>query len=219
MRRSLRTSLFITIPFVLLLNSDKVVVSTHMYGDKSAIRRVEATADSSMRDELLKWTGEMARHFNREPVHVTTDSVQVARSKQVNNLSAIEGVSASVANIVQEPLSFITTYEFQETIKVDFLGNERERAAADVIVFEYRLTMPGEINSTRPAGAEVDGRSATWKLKPADLDPESDEITIGASASSVRWDVIVLLVYIAGYLLYRTIAFFVRRARLRPRKI
>lgn len=219
MKRSMRTSLLITIPFVLLLNSDSVVITTKMHGDKSGVRRVQATADLSMADEMLKWTREMARRFYREPVHKSTDSVEVARSTQVNDVSAIEGVNAAVADIVQKPLSFTTTYTFEETVKVDFLGNERERAAADVIVFEYRLSMPGQIQSAEPAGAQIDGNSCIWELKPADLEPDSDEVVVSATATSVRWDVIVLLVYVGGYLLYRMISFFVRRARLRPRKI
>lgn len=218
MSRSLRTSLLITIPFVLLLNSDRVVINTHMYGDQSGIRRVKATADSSMRDELAKWTREMTRDFYREPVHVSTDSVEVARSNQVNDLGALEGVDTGVVDIVQEPLSFVTTYNWEETIKVDFLGNVRERAVRDVIKFEYELMMPGEIQSTQPV-AQVDGNTATWQIQPADLGEESDEITVHATATSLRWDVIVLLVYIGGYLIYRVVAFFLKRARLRPRKI
>ncbi|MFP4248211.1 MAG: hypothetical protein ACLFU7_01055 [Armatimonadota bacterium] len=214
----MRTSLLITIPFVLLLNSDQVIISTQMHGDRSGIRRVQARADSSMVDEIEKWTKEMARRFYREPVHVGTDRVEVARSNQVNDLGAIDGVNAGVVDIVQEPLSFVTTYTWEETINIDFLGNERERAAADVITFEYRLAMPGEIQSTQPA-AQVDGRSATWTLQPSDVGPDGDGITVSATATSVRWDVIALLVYVGGYILYRVIAFFVRRARLRPRKI
>jgi hypothetical protein len=215
----MRTSLLITIPFVLLLNSDNVVVSTHMYGDESGVRRVHATADSSMREELLKWTGEMARTFNREPVHMSTDSVDVGRSTQINDLGAIEGVNATATDIVQKPLSITTTYTFEETIQVDFLGNKREQAAADVITFEYRLAMPGTIQSAQPSGAEVDGNTATWNLEPEDLGEDTDEVTVSATATALRWDVIALLVYVGGYLLYRIIAFFVRRARLRPRKI
>lgn len=219
MRRPLRTSLLITIPFVLLLNSDHVIISTRMYDDLSGIRRVRAMADSSMRDELMKWTAEMTRGFYREPVEISTDSVVVSRSNQVNDLGAAEGVSASAADIVQRPLSLVTEYTWQETIKIDFLGNERERAAADVIVFEYRLTMPGTITSAQPASAQVDGHTAIWKLKPTEVSSADEGFTVSASATSVRWDVIVLLVYVAGYLLYRMIAFFIRRARLRPRKI
>lgn len=218
MRRSLRTSLLITIPFVLLLNSDQVIISTQMHGDRSGVRRVQARADSSMVDEIQKWTKEMARRFHREPVHAGTDRVEVARSNQVNDLGAIDGVTAGVVDIVQEPLSFVTTYTWQETITIDFLGNERERAAADVITFEYRLAMPGEIQSTQPA-AQVDGRSATWTLRPLDVGADRNGITVSATATSLRWDVIALLVYVGGYFLYRVIAFFVRRARLRPRKI
>ncbi|MBD3291434.1 MAG: hypothetical protein GF393_00810 [Armatimonadia bacterium] len=219
MKRSMRTSLMITIPFVLLLNSDSVVITTQMHGDKSGIRRVQATADSSMSDEILKWTYEMARGFYREPVHKSTDSVEVARSNQVNNLGAIEGVTATAADIVQKPLAFTTTYTFEETVKVDFIGTEQERAASDVIVFQYRLSMPGQIKSATPAGAEIDGNSCTWKLDPSDLEADTDELTVSATATSLRWDVIVLLVYVGGYLLYRIISFFVKRARLRPRKI
>ena len=218
MSRSMRTSLLITIPFVLLLNSDRVIISTEMYGDSSGIRRVQATADSSLSNEIQKWTREAARNYDGEPTHVTTDKVEVERSKQVNDLGAIEDVNARAVDIVQEPFSFVTTYNFEETIRVNYLGNERERAAAEVITFEYRLAMPGEIQMTEPA-AEVNGRSATWKLRAADLGTDNGEITISATATSVRWDVIVLLVYIGGYLLYRITAFFIRRARLRPRKI
>ena len=219
MTRRVRTSLLITIPFVLLLNADSVIVSTRMYGDESGVRRVRATADSSMRQELVKWTREVARKYYREPINLTTDSVEVARSDQVSDLGAIEGVTATAADIVQNPLSFATQYSFEETIKVDFLGNEREKAAADVIIFEYRLTMPGKIASVQPAGAEIDGGTATWKLKASDLEPDDAEYTVQASSTMLRWDVIVLLAYVGGYLLYRLIALFVRRARLRPRKI
>jgi hypothetical protein len=218
-RRSLRTSLLMTIPFVLLLNSDSVVVSTRMYGDSSGVRRVQAKADSSMREELLKWTAEMTRRFYREPVHMSTDSVEVGRSNQFSDLGRLEGVDTGVSDIVQEPLSFVTQYTWQETVKLDYIGTDQERAAADVIAFEYRLTMPGKIASAQPAGARINGNTAVWTLEAADLGPEDDEFTISASASTLRWDVIVLLVYVGGYLLYRLIAFFLRRARLRPRKI
>ena len=102
---------------------------------------------------------------------------------------------------------------------MDFLGNEREKAAADVIVFEYRLTMPGKIASAQPANAEIDGGTATWKLKASDLQPDDAEYIVEATSTMVRWDVVMLLGYVGGYLLYRLIALLVRRARLRPRKI
>jgi hypothetical protein len=215
----LRTSLLITIPFVLLLNSDSVIVSTRMYGDVSGVRRVRAEADSSMRDELLKWTSEMTRHFYNEPVHVTTDSVEVSRSNQVHDLAATEGITATAANIVQKPFSLTSEYTWQETVKVDFLGNERERAAAEVITFEYRLAMPGKIASVQPVNAQVDGGSAIWTLNAADLTNAEADFTVSATSTALRWDVIAFLAYIVAYLLYRTIAFLARRARLRPRKI
>lgn len=216
MRRPGRTSLLITVPFALLMMADNVVISTHMYGDTSGTRRVEAIADTSLVDEIRGWTKEMGRRFHLEPIHHSTDSVTVARSNQFHDLGATEGVKANASDIVQNPLSFTTTYTWEETIKVDFLGNKREQELLDAVVFEYRLTMPGTIETAN--GAEIDGDNAVWKIKPTELD-EDDQYTVSATATSLRWDVIVLLVYVGGYLLYRIIAFFVRRARLRPRKI
>ncbi len=216
MTTSARASVLITIPFVLLMTADSVVIDTHMYGDNSGVRRIEATADSSMADEMLKWTHEMARNFYREPVEKKTDSVTVARSNQIHDLGAAEGATAETNGLVKEPLSFVTTYTWEETVTVDFLGNEREQELADVVVFEYRLTMPGSI--TQAPKAQVDDDTAVWKIKPLDLD-ENDSYTVSATATQMRWDVIALLVYVGGYLLYRIISFFVRRARLRPRKI
>jgi len=35
----------------------------------------------------------------------------------------------------------------------------------------------------------------------------------------VRWDAVIILVYVVGYLAWRLTAFLAHRARLRPRKI
>ncbi len=211
--RAPRTSLLITIPFVLLLNSDQVVVTTRMYGDLSGVRRVQVSGDSSLREELVKWAGEMTRGYHGDGVQMSTDSVKVYRSTQKHNLAAGHDVQAVAYDIVRRPLSFVTYYTWQETIKVDFLGNERERAAAPVTQFEYRLTMPGTIESTSPA-ASVDGRHAVWSFT-----ADKEEYEVKATAKAVRWDAIVFLVCLVGYPTYRFVAFLVRRARLRPRKI
>jgi len=208
--------MLITIPFALLMNADNVIITTQMYSDTSGLRRVEAIADSSMVNHVRDWTDEMARPFDLEPIQHSTDAVTVARSRQFHDLGANRGVTARASDIVQEPLSFVTTYTWEETIKVDFLGNKREQELLDVVMFEYRLTMPGTIQTAE--GAEIDGRSAVWRIRPTELD-EDDQYVVSATATALRWDVIVLIVYVGGYLLYRMIAFLIRRARLRPRKI
>ncbi len=209
----MRTSLLITIPFVLLLNSDRVVVSTHMYGDLSGTRAVQSTGDSSLADEIRTWTREMTRAFDDAGTHVTGDAVVAVRSAQRNDLGDLDGAQADAADIVQEPFSLITTYTWTDTITINYLGNDKEQAAAPLTDFEYRLTMPGVINSTDPP-AEVNGRTAVWRLG-----GDQEEQTISASATTVRWDAVIILVYVVGYLAWRLTAFLAHRARLRPRKI
>jgi len=205
--------MLITIPFVLLLNSDQVVVDTQMYGDLSGIQRVRTVGDSSLARELRKWTREMTRGFDDSAFHTTGDNVVVGRKRQRNDLGAPDDVEAQALDIVRQPLSFVTTYTWRETVKIDFLGNDKEQAAAPHAKFEYRLTMPGRIRGTTPA-AEVNGRTAIWTLS-----AEQAEYVISATATHVRWDAIVVVVYVVGYLAFRLIAFLARRARLRPRKI
>jgi len=214
-RAGLRTSVLITIPFVLLLNSDQVVVDTHMYGDLSGIQRVRTVGDSSLARELRKWTREMTRGFDDAAFHTTGDNVVVGRNRQRNDLGAPNDVEAQALDIVQSPLSFVTTYTWSETVSIDFLGNDKEQAAAPHAKFEYRLTMPGSIRETTPS-AEVNGRTAVWTLT---AEQPEDGYVITATATHVRWDVIVVVVYVVGYLGFRLIAFLARRARLRPRKI
>jgi len=209
----MRTPLLITIPFVLLLNSDRVVVSTHMHGDLSGTRVVQSAGDSSLAREIRTWTRVMARGFDDAGTHVNGDVVVAARSTQRNDLGDLDGARSHALDVVQRPLSLVTTYSWTDTITINYLGNDKEQAAAPLTDFEYRLTMPGAVTSTQPA-AEINGRTAVWRLG-----GDQEEQTISASATAVRWDAVVTLVYVVGYLAWRLIAFLAHRARLRPRKI
>lgn len=209
----MRTPLLITIPFVLMLNADRVIVSTQMYGDLSGIRHVQAVGDSSLRYELHKWMHEMTPGFDNAGSHISGDTVVISRSRQVNDLGAPADAQAQALDIVQKPLSLVTTYTWTETVTIEPPDNERERAAAPLTRLEYRVTMPGSISSTNPP-AQVTGRTAVWTLS-----GDHKEQVISVTASAVRWDVVVVLVYVVGYLVFRIVAFLVHRARLRPRKI
>lgn len=213
MNMGLRTSLFMTIPFLLLFGSERVVITTTMYGDVSGTRQVRVMADPSLQNEVTKWMREMTPGFHRDGIATTAHRVVVSRSTQVNDLSSCEDVEAVAYDIVRRPFSFVTEYRWEERVAIEFLSNEKEEAAAPFTVFEYRLMMPGEVQSATPA-AQVDGRRAIWELT-----AEEEEYTLSATATSLRWDLIILLIYVFGYVGYRLTAFLVRRAKLRPRKI
>lgn len=205
--------MLMTIPFVLLLNADRVIITTTMYGDVSGTREVRAAADASLRNEVAKWARDMTRGYDHDGVETTAHSVVVSRSTQVHNLAAYQDVQAVAYDIVRRPFSLVTEYRWEEKIGIEFLSNVREEAAAPVTTFEYRLIMPGELQSASPP-AQIDGRRASWTLT-----ADQEEYVLSATATSLRWDIIILLVYVFGYVAYRLTAFLVRRAKLRPRKI
>ncbi len=213
MRAYLRAPLLATIPFVLLLNSDRVTVTTEFYGDVSGLRRVQAEGDSSLARQIAEWTAQAAPGSDNDGTRISGDRVLVARSTMHHDLNALGDVEASALSIAQEPLALRTWYRWHEQISIDFLyEDDKERAAAEHTSFEYRLTMPGKIVTA--TGARIRHNAATWTLKATDARCE-----ITATAVAWRWDLILVLVYVLGYATYRILAAIAHRARLRPMKI
>ncbi|MGC9317157.1 MAG: hypothetical protein ACP5KN_03880 [Armatimonadota bacterium] len=212
MRTGLRTSVLIAIPFALLFHADRVVITTTVYSDLSGVRRVQTEGNSTYAPELRRWIRRMTPRFETDHVRSTGDTIELSRSAQRNDLGAPEDVEARALDVVQKPLSLVTEYHWRETIALDYV-NEEEQEVEPLDEFEYRLVLPGRITQAMPA-ASIDGHRAVWKLS-----TEKPEYDLNAVAVSWRWDVIVLLVYVVGYLAYRITAFLVHRARLKPRKI
>jgi len=214
-RVRLRTSLLATVPFVLLFNADRVQFTTRMYQDVSGIRSMQASADSSLRNELLRWSRGTTPGYEQDSVHVTANRVAVSRSEQRASLDTIDDLDAEAFDIVRRPLALKTTYTFRERISIDFTyGTDKELAPAPLTNFEYRLVMPGRITQASPAGGQVQGHTVRWTLNAA-----QDEFELSATAEAWRWDVILVILYVLAYAAYRVAAFLIRRARMRPRKI
>lgn len=213
MRAYLRAPLLATIPFVLLLNSDRVTVTTEFYGDVSGMRRVQAEGDGSLARQISEWTVQAAPGSDNEGTRIAGDRVSVARSTMHHDLNALGDVEASALSIAQEPLALRTWYRWRERVTIDFTyEDDKERAAAEHTSLQYRLIMPGKI--VNAAGASINANVATWTLQATD-----GEYEVTAMAVRWRWDLILVLVYVLGYATYRILGEIAHRARLRPRKI
>ncbi len=213
MKAGLRARLLATIPFVLLLNSDRVTVTTEFFGDVSGRRTVQAEGDTSLKRQIGEWTRDFTPGFDSDGTRIAGARVTVDRSLLLHDLSKLPDVQASAVDIVQEPFSLRTRYNWSERLTVGFTyDDDKEHAAAPYASLEYRVAMPGRI--VNAPGAEINGNTATWTLK-------GDQPThdVSATAVSWRWDLIILLVYVLGYLTYRGVGALAHRARLRPRKI
>ena len=215
MRAGLRTSLLVTIPFVLLFNADRVQITTHMYQDQSGLRRIEAAADSSLAHQLVQWTRDMTRGYQQDDYQVSANRAVISRSSQMADLDSVEGVGTQAINVVRQPLSLKTTYEFREELSVDYTyGTPKELAPAPLTTFTYVLTMPGRITNAGPGNVRVSGHTATWSFTASDANT-----TLSATAVAWRWDLILVALYLLGWAAYQVTIFLTRRARMRPRKI
>jgi len=215
-RSVLRAPLLATIPYVLLLNSDQVTVTTEFYGDVSGIRRIQAEGARSQKEQIRDSMPDSWLRFDREGTRISGDRVRVSRSAQVCNLDVLPDVEASALDIVQQALSLRTQYNWRERVGIQLTyANDQERNWASATTFEYRVIMPGKILSA--PGAESTGNTATWTLNAHEAAEKGYDIS--ATAVSWRWDVILVLIYVLGYGAYRIVAELAHRARLRPRKI
>lgn len=215
MRARLRTSLLVTVPFMLLFSADRVQFTTRMYQDASGLRRLQTEGDSSLARQLSQWSRETVRGYHTDRVHTTSNRAYISRSEQRADLDTVDDIDAQAHDIVRHPLSLRTVYHFREKIRVDFTyGTPKELAPAPLTSFEYTLVMPGRITQSSPAGGQQDGHVVRWTLNAA-----QPEVEVSASAVSWRWDLILVLIYVLGYLAYRITAFLVHQARMRPRKI
>ena len=215
MRVRLRTSLLATVPFVLLFNADRVQLTTRVYQDISGTRIIQVSGDSSLSRQLRQWARETTRSYQQDRFRVISNRAEICRSAQVADLDAVDDVDASALDIVQHPFSLKTTYHFRERLRVDFTyGTDKELAPAPLTNFEYVLVMPGRVTQAGPAGARIQGDTVHWTLNAA-----RKEMELSATAEAWRWDLILVLLYVLGYVAYRTAAFLARQARMRPRKI
>lgn len=215
MRADLRTSLLMAIPFMLLFSADRVQITTRMYQDASGMRRIETSGDNSLSRQLAQWTRETSPGFQQDRFQTTSNRVVMSRSQQVANLAGVSDIDARALDIVQNPFSLKTKYFFSERIAVDFTyGSDKELASAPLTHLDYTLVLPGRITSASPANARASGNTCRWTLA-ADM----NNVQIAATSEVWRWDLIAVLLYIGGYLVYRLIGFVVTRARYKPRKI
>ncbi len=72
--------------------------------------------------------------------------------------------------------------------------------------------MPGKIIASN--ADRTDGGSAVWELS-----ANVDTYTLEATSRRLRWEYLLLLLYIAGFIVFQVVGYVTRLVRNRPRKI
>jgi hypothetical protein len=224
------------IPFLLLTASETAEIKSTVYLDGSAERAVSVEYKPSRHEDLLRELDEALPHPDRRSVRDVGDLKQASRSVIWGSPNEQEGISLRVSDVLQEPLSLYTIYQWEEQVELPSASaTAAELADPSRAAFTYTVEMPGKITHTSvrhtettvplPEGEEkpsasslasavVEANSASWALT-----GEYQGYTLSATSRRVRWGYLAVVLYVLAFIVYRIAAFINHRARTRPRRI
>ncbi len=216
--------LMLTVPYALLLNSSDVYVSTTFWEDGTVRRQVQATANRyhDDADGLRKWTHDVdagaAWQEHWRQAGQTDGSVTLTRNFVVSRLP---GNALEIRDVLSDPLNVFSTYTFTEKVSIHALSDsDAAMAGVGRKVLAYRVRMPGAVAEatatpvSRGAAPAIEGSSVQFAL-----DASVPEHQITVVSRKVRWEFIIIVIYILGFIVYQSATFVKRTVSSKPRRI
>ncbi len=216
MRRSPWLPLAAAIPFLLLHQTEDLRMFTKIERDGSGLRMMWARADASRAREITTRLREATREFDEERSATEGSQYEISRSWRTHSLNIAPDVKLQITDIAQRPLSLYNTYQWEEKISI-YAGpaTESEKAGASQAKLTYILSMPGRVDETSVSPpAKVSGGTVVWTLT-----GDKEEYTLRATSRMLRWDLLLLIIYVLAVVLGKGGAWLVHRLRSRPRRI
>jgi len=177
-----RAWLLAAIPFLAAVASDQVAVRTIVYPQGTGLRCVTVNVDT----RRLRPVANDLRVVYPTWRHWKSGRTLLQAEKIIDPPNALEGVTIEV---VGGPLSLTREYVFQEKITVaDSLSTDKDQRIREQVPVEYTVVMPAPI--TEAPGAQIDGRTATFKLTLSD-----DGKTITVKAQGMRLIGLAFILY------------------------
>ena len=220
----------LTVPFALILNSDKAVVTTQLYPDGTGLRQVSAEADTNiLKESLDKWTrdveagGKWQKRWQEDSV--TKSTTTITRNFITGRMEqAGDGAAPQIVDVFQKPLSIYTTYTWTERVSLEYHSNTNPaEARAGGHYLLYHVIMPGSVTNAvsralRAGGAAKDGR-LLGSHATLTLDASASEHTVRVTSRKVRWGYLAIVLYVALFVIYHGGSIVLRRIRSRPKRI
>jgi hypothetical protein len=208
--------LLAAVPLLLMTQAEDVRMLTHIDLDGSGMRMAWASGSTDRLDGVRTRMREASPGDYQEKARVEGGKFILTRSWRGHTLLTGPDVKLDVKDVVQEPLSLHTTYTWAETVKIyRETATESERLGAQAAKLIYTLEMPGTVDGmTVSPAASVEGDRIVWTLT-----GNKDEYTLTATSRRLRWDVLLVCLYVAAVVAGGIGQFTVRRARNRPKRI
>jgi hypothetical protein len=189
---------------------------TRVERDGSGLKLAWARADVSRAREIRTRLREATPGYEDERSAVEGSAFIISRSWRPHDLDLSPDTKLEIFDLPQRLLSLYNEYVWEEKISI-YAGpaTSSEKAAAAAAKLMYMLEMPGRIDETsvRPAG-QVSGGMVVWLLS-----GDKEEYVLQARSRMLRWDLVLLLIYVLGAVSAKTAQWAVRRARTKPRRI
>jgi hypothetical protein len=204
------------IPFLLLHQAEDVRLLTQIERDGSGLRLVWTRGNADRLAEVRTRLWEATPNFEDERCLVRGSQFILSRSWRPHSLSLAADADLKITDVAQNPLSLYNTYSWQEKVRIySDTATASELAGAQATRLLYILEMPGRVdpNSVSPA-AMTEGGRVVWELS-----ADRSEYQLTATSRMVRWEILVVLVYVVGIAAVKLGEWLVRLERIRPRRI
>jgi hypothetical protein len=216
-------ALLATLPFALLANSSRVYLATTVERDGSLRRQITVNASPYFDRQVPKWVADVnaGGKWDLQWGKKTGTTYEHTRDFRLPTLRETgESVNLVIQDVISDPLSLYTTYNWTEEINFDYLY-ESDPAAAKAAGSKliYYLTMPGQITeaSVQPGGsglAQYEGSLATFTLG-----ADAANYTVNATSQNLRWGYLLIVVYVVSFAVYQLTKNIRRLVAHKPRKI
>ena len=211
-----RLGLLAAVPLLLLTQGEDVRLFTRVDLDGSGMRVAWASGSSDRLDDVRTRLREASAGFEGEKLQAEGGKFTLTRSWSGNSLLALPDAKLDTKDVVQDPLSLYTTYTWTETVKIyRDTATAAEKLGAQAAKLNYTLDMPGTVDqATVSPQAMVTGGRIEWALS-----GDQEQYTLTATSKRLRWDVLLVCLYVLAVLAGGLVQFTARRARNRPKRI
>ncbi len=204
------------VPLLLLCQSQDIRILTRVERDGSGLRLVWAQSDASRAREICTWLREATQFYEDERQNVQGSQYVISRSWRPHTLGLVPESKLDITDVPQRPFSLFNEYYWEEKLKI-YAGpaTMSEKAGAAEARLLYILEMPGRIDpaSVSPAG-QISGGKVAWVLT-----GDKEEYVLRAGSKMLRWDLLLVVLFVLVAATGKTVEWLLRKARQRPRLI
>ena len=217
-RRTPVVAMLAAVPYLLLSASQSVQLRTVVNLDGSGLRQYTVTCVPDRTKEVQKRLLERTGDFDHQSWQRQGQNLVITRDWRPANLAeaATDGdttASLQITDIIQKPLAAFTKYHWSEELSIyRETATPVETFGEEIATLSYKLNMPGRVIASN--ADRTDGGTAFWELS-----ANVDTYTLEATSRRLRWEYLLLVLYVVGFIAFQIGGYVIRVVRNRPRKI